>query len=46
MTMIGVDCEMRQSWNKTSDDHFSYVNEEQLRDASWSYIDEWEFKRR
>jgi hypothetical protein len=46
MTMIGVDCEMRQTWIKTSDDRFSYLNEEQLPNGSWSYVDEWDFRRK
>ena len=46
MTMIGVDCEMRQTWMKASGDQFSFVNEEQLPDGSWGYVDEWEFRRK
>jgi hypothetical protein len=30
MTMIGVDCELRQTWTKVSDDEYIFINEEQL----------------
>ena len=46
MMMIGVDCQLRQSWTKTSDDEFSFVNEEMLSDGSWGYVDEWVFRRK
>ncbi|MBZ5617696.1 MAG: hypothetical protein LAQ69_03005 [Acidobacteriia bacterium] len=46
MTMIGVECEMRQTWTKVSNDEFGFVNEEKLGDGSWGYVDEWEFRRR
>jgi hypothetical protein len=46
MTMIGVNCILRQTWNKKSDDEFSFVNEERLEDGTWSYVDEWEMKRK
>lgn len=46
MTMIGVDCELRQSWTKKSDDHFRFVNEEELSNGKWAYVDEWEFRRK
>ena len=46
MMMIGVDCELRQSWTKTSDDEFFFVNEEKLGDGSWGYVDEWAFRRK
>jgi hypothetical protein len=52
MTMIGIDCEWRMTWIKSSDDEFKFVNEERLpgsnveiEDGSWSYIDEWRFRR-
>jgi hypothetical protein len=45
MSMIGVDCEWRMTWTKTSDDEFRFVNEEQVADGSWSYIDEWRYWR-
>src|SRR5262249_48482167 len=30
MTMIGVNCVLRQTWTKKTDDEFSFVNEEKL----------------
>ena len=39
MTMIGVDCEIRQTWTKKSDHEYGYVNEERLRNGKWSYVD-------
>jgi hypothetical protein len=46
MTMIGVNCVLRQTWKKKSDDAFSFVNEEKLADGSWGYVDEWEMTRK
>ena len=46
MTMIGVDCDLRQTWTKTSGDEFSFINEELLADGSWSYVDEWHMSRK
>jgi len=45
MTMIGVNCVLRQSWEKKSDDQFSFINEERLEDGTWGYVDEWEIRR-
>jgi len=41
VTMIGVECVMRQAWTKASDDEFRFVNEEKLPDGTWGYVDEW-----
>jgi hypothetical protein len=46
MTMIGLNREWRITWTKASVDQFSFVNEEQNTDGSWSYIDEWRFNRK
>jgi len=46
MTMIGVDCGMRQKWKKKSDREFWFVNEERLNDGSWGFVDEWEMKKK
>ena len=46
MTMIGLNCVLRQTWKKTSDDEFSFVNEEKLADGSWGHVDEWDLKRK
>jgi len=45
MTMIGIECEWRMTWTKRSHDEFGFVNEERLPDGSWSYIDEWRYRR-
>jgi hypothetical protein len=45
MTMIGVDCELRQTWTKVSDDEYRFINEELLPDGSWGYVDAWEYRR-
>ena len=46
VTMIGVECHLRQTWTKASDDEFSFVNEELLPDGTWSYVDEWRLTRK
>ena len=46
MMMIGVDCELRQTWNRIGDDEFNFVNEEKLPDGNWGYIDEWRCRRK
>jgi hypothetical protein len=46
MTMIGIDCEWRMTWTKTSDEEFGFVNEERDQTGSWSCIDKWRFKRK
>jgi hypothetical protein len=46
VTMIGVECELRQTWTKVSDDEFRFVNEERLPDGAWGCVDEWEFRRK
>jgi hypothetical protein len=46
MTMIGVECTLRQTWIKVSDDKFRLVNEERLADGIWGYVDDWEFRRK
>jgi hypothetical protein len=46
MTMIGIDCQWRMTWTRGGSDAFGFVNEEQLADGSWSYIDEWRYLRK
>ena len=46
MTMIGLNREWCMTWTKASADRFSFINEEQNADGSWSYIDEWRFNRK
>jgi hypothetical protein len=45
MTMIGIECEWRMRWTRTSDDEFAFVNEERMPDGAWAYIDEWRYRR-
>jgi hypothetical protein len=45
MTMIGLQCSWRLTWTKVSDDQFGFINEENLPDGPWGYVDEWEFHR-
>jgi hypothetical protein len=45
MTMVGINCEWRMRWTLESVDRFSFVNEEGNLDGSWSYVDEWRFRR-
>ena len=35
LTMLGVDCELRQTITKKSSDEFHILNEEKLRDETW-----------
>ena len=44
--MTGVNCVLRRTWKKKSDDEFSSVNEEKLADGSWGHVDEWELKKK
>ena len=46
MTMVGINCEWRMTWTKTSDNSFRFVNEELGADDAWHYIDEWQFARK
>jgi hypothetical protein len=46
LTMIGIDCEWKMTWTRDDDDEFVFVNEEKLADGSWSYIDEWRYRRK
>jgi hypothetical protein len=46
MTMIGIDCEWRMTWTKTSEDEFGFVNEQIGAGGGWEYIDEWQFTRK
>ena len=45
MTMLGVTCEWRMTWTRHDPDAFAFVNEERAPDGSWSYIDEWRYRR-
>jgi len=46
MTMLGIDCQWRMSWEKINDDAFLFINEELAPEGSWHYIDEWRFSRK
>jgi len=46
MTMLGINCEWRMTWTKTSDDEFAFINEEKTAEGSWAYIDEWRLRRK
>ena len=46
MTMIGINCEWRMTWTKTSEDTFHFVNEQIGTGRCWEYIDEWRFTRK
>ena len=37
VAMIGVECDLRQTWTKVSGDGFGFVNEERLPDGSWGW---------
>jgi hypothetical protein len=40
LTMLGIDCELRQTITKKSPDEFHILNEEKLADGSWREADE------
>ena len=44
-TMLGVDCEIRQTVSKGSADEFYTWNEEKIREGTWVVTDEFEFRR-
>lgn len=46
MTMVGMECEWRMTWQRDSEAEFRFVNEERTPSGSWAYIDEWRFRRR
>ena len=45
LTMLGVDCELRQTLTKKSENEFHILNEERLPDSTWSIVDELMFTR-
>ena len=45
LTMLGVDCELRQTLTKKSENDFHVLNEERLPDNTWSMVDELMFTR-
>ena len=46
LTMLGVDCELRQTVNKGSADEFYTLNEEKTKEGTWVVTDEFEFRRK
>lgn len=46
LTMLGVDCELRQSIQRQGHDQFYVRNDEKLPDGQWSMVDDFEFRRR
>ena len=45
LTMLGVDCELRQTITKKSADKFHILNEEKLPDGTWRETDEFNCRR-
>jgi hypothetical protein len=45
LTMLGVDCEIRQTVSKGSADEFYTLNDEKIREGTWVVTDEFEFRR-
>ena len=43
--MLGVDCELRQTLTRKSENDFHILNEERLPDSTWSIVDELMFTR-
>ena len=46
LTMLGVDCELRQTITRGSQDQVHILNEEKLSDGSWQVMDEFECHRK
>jgi len=46
LTMLGIDCELRQTITKKSSDEFHILNEEKLPDGSWRETDEFFCRRK
>jgi hypothetical protein len=46
LTMLGVDCELRQSIERHGPDEFYVRNDERLSDGQWSVVDDFAFRRR
>jgi hypothetical protein len=44
-TMLGVDCEIRQTVSKGSADEFYALNEEKIQEGTWVVTDEFKFRR-
>jgi len=46
LTMLGVDCRIRQTISKRSADEFYTLNEEKTKQSTWVVTDEFEFRRK
>ena len=46
LTMLGVDCELRQTITRQGHDAFHALNEERLSDGQWVVVDDFDFRRR
>ena len=46
LTMLGVDCELRQTITRQSESQFHILNEEKLTDGSWHMMDEFNCRRK
>jgi hypothetical protein len=46
LTMLGVDCELRQTIEKQGNDEFHIANEEKLPDGNWKITDEFFCRRK
>lgn len=46
LTMLGIDCELRQTITKKGPDEFHILNEEKLADGSWREADEFFCRRK
>ena len=46
VTMLGVDCELRQTIERRTLDEFYVRNDEHLSDGNWNIVDDFDFHRR
>jgi hypothetical protein len=46
LTMLGVDCELRQTIARRGSDEFHILNEEKLPDDRWQMVDEFYCQRK
>jgi hypothetical protein len=46
LTMLGIDCELRQTITKKRPDEFHILNEEKLPDENWRETDEFFCRRK
>jgi hypothetical protein len=46
LTMLGVDCQLRQTITGKNDDEFHILNEEKLPDGGWQVTDEFNCRRK